>query len=48
MLADLNWYRAYSSGVLASSWQTIGGARYYFDPQTFIMFKGRQKIDGRT
>lgn len=48
ILVDGNWYWAYSSGALASSWQTIGGARYYFDPQTFIMFKGRQKIDGRT
>lgn len=47
ILVDGNWYWAYSSGALASSWQTIGGARYYFDPQTFIMFKGRQKIDGR-
>lgn len=48
ILVDGNWYWAYSSGALASSWQMIGGARYYFDPQTFIMFKGRQKIDGRT
>lgn len=48
ILVDGNWYWAYSSGALASSWQTIGGARYYFDSQTFIMFKGRQKIDGRT
>ncbi len=48
ILVDGNWYWAYSSGALASSWQSIGGARYYFDSQTFIMFKGRQKIDGRT
>lgn len=48
ILVDGNWYWAYSSGALASSWQTIGGAHYYFDSQTFIMFKGRQKIDGRT
>lgn len=48
ILVDGNWYWAYSSGALASSWQTIGGARYYFDSQTFIMFKGRQKIDGCT
>ena len=48
ILVDGNWYWAYSSGALASSWQTIGGACYYFDSQTFIMLKGRQKIDGCT
>ena len=37
---------AYSSGALASSWQSIGAARYYFDPQTFAMSKGRRDIDG--
>ena len=33
-----DWYYANGSGVLQSGWQTIGGKKYYFDPDSYYMY----------
>ena len=41
------WYYANGSGVLQEGWQTIGGKKYYFQPNSYVMIANTSfPIDG--
>ena len=48
-IKDTVWYYADNpSGVLQTGWQTIGGKKYYFDPNNYFMYVGcHYGLDGK-
>lgn len=45
--SDTTWYYADSNGHLKYGWQSIGGKRYYLDPEYGYMYTGKWEIDGK-
>ena len=40
-------YFLYRDGRMLTGWNTIGGKKYYFDPETGIRYEGLHTIDGK-
>lgn len=41
------WYYFGADGTAVSGWQSIGGDKYYFNPESYDMAYGRVQIDGK-